>query len=112
MDENQSRYIGSVHDQSAPTAFPGMSACTTKLLEAAGTECGFGYNGHGNRALLDASVHETPIKTIAVRLEDHAVHMADCYWRIKRQRVPMRRPGCPPQGEMEGSTGEPNASII
>src|SRR5947209_14510186 len=30
VDENQSRSIGSVHDQSAPTGFPAMSECSTK----------------------------------------------------------------------------------
>src|SRR5438309_8871635 len=30
VDENQGRSIGCVHDQSAPTGFPGFSECTTK----------------------------------------------------------------------------------
>jgi len=30
VDENQSRSIGCVHDQSAPTGVPGMSECTIK----------------------------------------------------------------------------------
>src|SRR3982074_807955 len=65
-----------------------LATAIAKMLEAAGTEFCFGYNGHGNWALLDAFVHETSVRTIAARAEDHAVHMADIYWRIKR-RAPM-----------------------
>lgn len=62
-----------------------LATAIAKVLESGGTEYCFGYNGHGNWALLDAFVHETEIQTIAARSEDHAVHMADCYWRTRRQ---------------------------
>jgi acetolactate synthase-1/2/3 large subunit len=55
------------------------------LLERMGTEYVFGVNGHGNWALLDAVVHETSIAGIPARAEDHALQMADGYWRMKRQ---------------------------
>jgi acetolactate synthase-1/2/3 large subunit len=55
------------------------------LLEQMGTEVAFGLNGHGNWALLDALVHETSIRTVAVRSEDHAIELADGYWRRNRQ---------------------------
>lgn len=54
------------------------------LLDRIGTEFLFGVNGHGNWALLDAVVHETRVRGIPARAEDHAVQMADGYWRIKR----------------------------
>ncbi len=73
-----------------------------KLLESAGTEYCFGYNGHGNWALLDAMVHETQIDTIAARAEDHAVHMADFYWRTTRK---------PPMAVVTTSVGPGNANI-
>jgi len=71
-------------------------------LEGMGTEYCFGYNGHGNWALLDAFVHETSINTVAARAEDHAVHMADCYWRTRRQ---------PPMAVVTTSVGPGNANI-
>jgi acetolactate synthase-1/2/3 large subunit len=54
-------------------------------LEKAGTEVAFGYNGHGNWAMLDAIEHESGIRGIKTNAEDTAVHMADCYWRMRRQ---------------------------
>jgi acetolactate synthase-1/2/3 large subunit len=62
-----------------------VAGAIAKLLETMGTEFVFGMNGHGNWALLDAIVHETKIRGIPVRAEDQAVHMADGYWRMKRQ---------------------------
>jgi acetolactate synthase I/II/III large subunit len=58
------------------------------LLERMGTEYVFGVNGHGNWALLDALVHETRIKGVPARAEDHALQMADGYWRARR-RAPL-----------------------
>jgi acetolactate synthase I/II/III large subunit len=55
------------------------------LLERMGTEYCFGVNGHGNWAILDALVHESRVKGVPVRAEDHAVQMADGYWRARRQ---------------------------
>src|SRR5574342_599182 len=63
------------------------SVAIAKFLEAAGTEFFFGVVGHGDWALLDALAH-TRIRGIRARSEDHAVHMADCYWRTKRQPPP------------------------
>ena len=62
-----------------------VATAIAKFLESAGTEYMFGYNGHGNWALLDAFLYETKIKGVACRSEDQAVHMADGYWRMKRQ---------------------------
>ncbi len=59
-----------------------------KFLEQAGVEYAFGFNGHGNWAILDAIVYETEIQGIMTRREDQAVHMADGYWRVKRQGPP------------------------
>ena len=56
-----------------------------KALEAMGTEVAFVYNGHGNWAILDAIAHESRIKGIICRTEDQGVHMADGYYRAKRQ---------------------------
>lgn len=56
-----------------------------KALEAIGTEVAFVYNGHGNWALLDAIAHESRIRGITCRGEDQAVHMADGYYRSRRQ---------------------------
>ena len=56
-----------------------------KALEAIGTEVAFVYNGHGNWALLDAIAHESRIRGFTCRAEDQAVHMADGYYRSKRQ---------------------------
>ncbi len=55
------------------------------FLEKAGVEIAPGYNGHGNWALLDAIEHETNIRGIKTTVEDAAVHMADCYWRMRRR---------------------------
>ena len=63
------------------------SVAIAKFLEAAGCEFFFGVVGHGNWALLDALTH-TRIRGIRTRCEDHAVHMADCYWRSKRRPPP------------------------
>jgi acetolactate synthase-1/2/3 large subunit len=80
-----------------------LATAIAKTLEAAGTEFCFGYNGHGNWALLDALVHETDIRTIAARSEDHAVHMADCYWRAHRQ---------PPMAVVTTSVGPGSTNIV
>ena len=61
------------------------AAAIVKFLEKAGTEYAFGMNGHGNWAFLDLIEHESKIKGIPVRSEDHAVHMADGYFRAKRE---------------------------
>ncbi|MBI2207042.1 MAG: thiamine pyrophosphate-binding protein, partial [Candidatus Rokubacteria bacterium] len=58
------------------------------LLERMGTEYVFGVNGHGNWAMLDALVHETRIQGVPARAEDHALQMADGYWRARR-RAPL-----------------------
>ncbi|GAB4354896.1 MAG: thiamine pyrophosphate-binding protein [Candidatus Abyssubacteria bacterium] len=55
-----------------------------KTLEKAGVEFAFGYNGHGNWAMLDAIEHESRIRGIKTNAEDTAVHMADCFWRMRR----------------------------
>lgn len=60
-----------------------------KYLEAAGVEYALGLSGHGNFALDDAFVHETNITSMVVRREDHAVHIAEGYWRIKREGPPI-----------------------
>lgn len=79
-----------------------VATAMAKILEAASTEFCFGYNGHGNWALLDAFVHETAITTIATRAEDQAVHMADCYWRTRRH---------PPMAVVTTSVGPGSANI-
>jgi acetolactate synthase I/II/III large subunit len=79
-----------------------LATAIAKTLEAAGTEFCFGYNGHGNWALLDALVHETGIRTVATRSEDHAVHMADCYWRTHRK---------PPMAVVTTSVGPGSTNI-
>jgi acetolactate synthase I/II/III large subunit len=79
-----------------------LATAIAKVLESGGTEYCFGYNGHGNWALLDAFVHETRIRTVAARSEDHAVHMADCYWRTRRQ---------PPMAIVTTSVGPGNTNI-
>jgi len=79
-----------------------VATAIAKTLESAGTPFCFAFNGHGNWALLDAFVHETSIRTIAARSEDQAVHMADCYWRMKRQ---------PPIAVVTTSVGPGNANI-
>ena len=60
-----------------------------KALEAVGTEIAFGYNGHGNWALLDAIQYESGIRGVAVRAEDQAVHLADGYARAKKGKIPI-----------------------
>jgi len=65
-----------------------VATAVAKFLEKLGTEYIFAYNGHGNWPLLDALVYESNVKTIRTRSEDHATHMADCYWRMKR-RLPL-----------------------
>jgi acetolactate synthase-1/2/3 large subunit len=56
-----------------------------KTLEAIGTDACFGYNGHGNWALLDSVEYESKIKGIATRAEHLAVHMADGYYRARHK---------------------------
>lgn len=80
-----------------------LATAIAQTLESIGTEVVFGYNGHGNWALLDALVHETSIDTIAARAEDHAVHMADCYWRTKRR---------PPMAVVTTSVGPGSTNIV
>jgi acetolactate synthase I/II/III large subunit len=80
-----------------------VATAIAKTLEAAGTELCFGYNGHGNWAMLDAIVHETSIRAIPARAEDHAVHMADCYWRTRR---------APPLALVTTSVGPGSTNII
>lgn len=79
-----------------------VATAIAKFLESAGTEYMFGYNGHGNWALLDAFVHETKVKGVACRSENQAVHMADGYWRMKRQ---------PPMAIVTTSVGPGNSNI-
>lgn len=61
------------------------SAAIGKFLERAGTKYYFGYNGHGNWGLLDSLEYETNIQGIRTRSEDHAIHMADVYYRFSRR---------------------------
>jgi acetolactate synthase-1/2/3 large subunit len=61
-----------------------VAKAITQFLENAGVQVAFGYNGHGNWAMLDAIEHETSIRGIKTNAEDTAVHMADCYWRMRR----------------------------
>lgn len=61
-----------------------VSVAIARLLERMRTQVLFGVNGHGNWALLDALVHETKIRGVPARSEDHAVEMADGYWRYNR----------------------------
>ena len=62
-----------------------VAKTVVKFLEKAGVEVAFGYNGHGNWAMLDAIEHESTIRGIKANAEDTAVHMADCYWRMRRR---------------------------
>jgi acetolactate synthase I/II/III large subunit len=62
-----------------------VAKAVVRFLEKAGVEVAFGYNGHGNWALLDAIEHESGIRGIKTNAEDTAVHMADCYWRMRRR---------------------------
>lgn len=59
------------------------STAIVKALEAVGTEILFGYNGHGNWALLDSFEHESKVKGVVCRGEDQAVHLADGYFRAR-----------------------------
>ena len=61
-----------------------VARAVVTFLEKAGVQVAFGYNGHGNWALLDAIEHESTIRGIKANAEDTAVHMADCYWRMRR----------------------------
>ncbi|MDO8478622.1 MAG: thiamine pyrophosphate-binding protein [Candidatus Rokubacteria bacterium] len=80
-----------------------VALALAKLLERMGTEYVFGVNGHGNWALLDALVHDTRIKGIPARAEDHALQMADGYWRVRRQA---------PMPIVTTSVGPGNANIV
>src|ERR1019366_6450209 len=80
-----------------------VAGAIARLLETMGTEFVFGMNGHGNWALLDAIVHETKIRGIPVRAEDQAVHMADGYWRMKREA---------PMAIVATSVGPGNMNIV
>ena len=62
-----------------------VAKAIARLLEQMGTNAVFGLNGHGNWALLDAFVHETSIRSVAARSEDHAIELADGYWRRARK---------------------------
>ena len=62
-----------------------VARAIVRFLEQAGVEIATGYNGHGNWALLDAVEHESEILGIKTTAEDAAVHMADCYWRMRRR---------------------------
>jgi len=62
-----------------------VASVIVKFLEKAGVEVAFGYNGHGNWAMLDAIEHESSIRGLKANAEDTAVHMADCYWRMRRR---------------------------
>lgn len=59
------------------------STAIVKALEAVGTDMVFGYNGHGNWALLDSFQYESGIKGVTCRTEDQAVHLADGYFRAR-----------------------------
>ena len=58
-----------------------------KTLEAIGTDVVFGYNGHGNWALLDSFEYESNVKCVATRGEHQAVHMADGYYRARHNKA-------------------------
>jgi len=62
-----------------------VTTAIAKFFERAGTEYFFGYVGHGNWAILDSLANRTAIKGIRTRCEDHAVHMADAFWRVRRR---------------------------
>ncbi|MBI3053616.1 MAG: thiamine pyrophosphate-binding protein [Betaproteobacteria bacterium] len=80
-----------------------VALALARLLERMGTEILFGVNGHGNWALLDALVHETKIRGVPARSEDHAVEMADGYWRMRR---------CAPLPIVTTSVGPGNMNIV
>src|ERR1700753_3313685 len=75
------------HDPPGGTTMEQISVAQAiaRLLVQMGTDAVFGLNGHGNWALLDALVHDTDIRSVAVRSEDHAVELADGYWRRQRK---------------------------
>lgn len=79
------------------------------FLEKAGVEYAFGFNGHGNWAILDAITHKTQIQDIMTRREDQAVHMADGYWRAKRKGVPALAVTTVGPGNMNIPSGLANA---
>lgn len=56
-----------------------------RFLKKMGTEHYFFYNGHANWGMLDAFEYDAKITGIVTRHECHAIHMADNYWRMKRQ---------------------------
>ncbi len=58
-----------------------------KTLEAVGTDVVFGYNGHGNWALLDSFEYESNVKCVTARGEHQAVHMADGYFRARHNKA-------------------------
>lgn len=58
-----------------------------KTLEAIGTDVVFGYNGHGNWALLDSFEYESNVKCVTTRGEHQAVHMADGYYRARHNKA-------------------------
>lgn len=62
-----------------------VAKAIVRFLEQAGVEIAAGYNGHGNWAMLDAVEHESKIQGIKTNAEDAAVHLADCYWRVRRR---------------------------
>jgi acetolactate synthase-1/2/3 large subunit len=80
-----------------------VAGALARLLDRMGTELVFGVNGHGNWAFLDAVVHETRIQGVPARAEDHAVQMADGYWRVRRQA---------PLPVVTTSVGPGNANIV
>ncbi len=65
-----------------------VAKAVVRFLEQAGVEIAAGYNGHGNWAMLDAVEHDSGIRGIKTNAEDAAVHLADCYWRMRR-RAPL-----------------------
>ncbi len=58
-----------------------------KTLEAIGTDIVFGYNGHGNWALLDSFEYESNVQCVTTRGEHQAVHMADGYYRARHNKA-------------------------
>lgn len=62
-----------------------VAQAIARLLDQMGVEVAFGVNGHGNWALLDSLVYDSKVRTVATRSEDHAVELADGYWRRNRK---------------------------
>jgi acetolactate synthase-1/2/3 large subunit len=56
-----------------------------RFLKKIGTERYYFYNGHANWGLLDAFEYDARIQGIRVRHENHAIHMADGDWRMRRE---------------------------